>query len=175
MPKSKPDHQPIRDEMLALEYRECNVGYNTRDALVQDQFYKMVQTLSIFVTVMLAFRLLIETTLLLHLLFIFLIAITGLLALVAIFSDLESNASCKIALRKHILHIEEQLFTNNESGLWRSLETRERYPEERIIKKLIRKRAPDRDKHEPEKGVFVVAARLLIVAWIVIVITVSLI
>ena len=173
MPKSKPAHQSSSHELLALEYRECNIGYNTRDALVQDQFYKMVQTLSIFVTVLLAFRLLIQTTLLLHLLFVFLIAITGLFALVAIFSDLESNASCKIALRKHIRHIEEQLFADNESGLWRSLEIRERYPEERIIKQLIRKNAYDRDKHEPEKGVFVVAARFLIVAWIVIVITVS--
>lgn len=173
MPKSKPGHQPIFDEMLALEYRECNIGYNTRDALVQDQFYKMVQTLSIFVTVILAFRLLIKTTFLFHLVFIFLIAVTGLLALVAILSDLESNASCKIAIRKRVRQIESRLFTNKESGLWKSLETRERYPEERFIKQLIRNGAPERDKHEPEKGVFVVAARLLIVAWIVIVITVS--
>ncbi len=171
-----------RREMLQLEYCECNGGYQARDTLVQDQFYKMVQCFSIFVTVLLAFRVVInvappiaptvsptisqaERTS-----FIILMGVTGLIALFAIMSDLQSNASCKIAIRKRARCIEELLFPNQEAGLWRAIDHRDRYTEESIIKRLVRSDGKsDKNKHEPEKGVFVVAARLLILLWVIIV------
>jgi len=174
MSQQESNSQPKLDDTLALEYRECNIGYNARDALVQDQFYKMVQTFSIFATIMLAFRLLVNTTPILRIAFVALMGVTGFLALIATLSDLESNASCKIAIRNHARHVEKLLFPNEESGFWRSLEKRNRYTEERIIKRLVKGNPTiERENHEPEKGVFVVAARLLIFAWIVIVVLVS--
>lgn len=177
MPQQESDSNSTTRDMLELEYRECNAGYHVRDTLVQDQFYKMVQTFSIFVTVLLAFRVLINVaptvTPLLRLIFLISMGLTGLLALFAIMLDLQSNASCKIALRKHALHVEELLFPNKESGLWRALNSRDRYTEERIIKRIVKDNPKsDKNKHEPEKGFFVIAARLLVILWVIIVLSV---
>jgi hypothetical protein len=174
MPQQESESKPTSRELLELEYRECNAGYHARDALVQDQFYKMVQTFSIFVTVLLAFRVIINVgpavTPLFRLIFLISMGLTGLLALFAIMSDLQSNASCKIAIRKHARHVEELLFSDKEAGLWKTLESRDRYTEESIIKRMVKDNPKsDKNRHEPEKGVFVLAARLLIILWVVIV------
>jgi hypothetical protein len=161
-------------DALILEYRECNTSYNARDNLVQGQFHKIAQTFSIFVTLLLAFRVFINADLAFRLIFLLTMGFTGLLSLVAIMSDLQSNASCKIAIRRRARQIEDLLFPDREFGLWRTIEGRGKYPEERIIKRIIQgRRASLSDSNEPEKGVFVVAARLVILLYILIVVAVA--
>lgn len=153
-------------ELLKIEYQMCHNGYNSRDQMTQDEFSKLVQTFSIFLTVLLAINIFIKVSLLLHVLCSITIGVAGLLSMVAQLLDIESNSSCKVALRKRCTEIEDTISKERVFQYWKVLENRTKYREEELFKG---KSGQVRDREETEGDLFINSSRILIVIWLIIV------
>jgi len=153
--------------LLKLEYELCHSGYNSRDFMTQDEFGKVVQTFSIFLTVLLAISIFVKVSFFLHLLLCVTIGSAGFLAMLAQLLDLESNSSCKVALRKRALEIESQLESSASGGdtiqFWSVIEGRKKHKEENLFKG---KSAEAKDREEVEGDLFITSSRILIVIWL---------
>jgi len=161
---------PDKLELLKLEYQICHEGYNVRDQITEDEFSKLIQIFSIFLTVIFAFNLFIKIHIILHIMLCIIIGIAGCLSMVALLLDMESASSCKIALRNRCLEIEKQLVGQDIFKYWGVIEKREKYPEERFLKGGSGKK---KDRKETEGDLFIFSSRILIGIWVVIVFTLA--
>jgi ADP-ribose pyrophosphatase YjhB (NUDIX family) len=118
---------------LLEEYRQCQSGYQYRDAMTQDEFVKIVQLFSVL------FALLAATSFLgaIHLWLLFAIRLTlcaaGTLGILALLIDLEANASCKGALRKRGVTLERLLGIE----YWTWIGGRRMFAEESYAKRFL--------------------------------------
>jgi hypothetical protein len=154
-------------ELLKMEYELCHAGYNSRDFMTQDEFGKVVQSFSIFLTVLLAISIFVKVSFVLHLLLCVTIGTAGLLAMVAQLLDIESNSSCKVALRERSLQIERELESSADGGdtiqFWSVIEGRKKHKEENLFKG---KSGEAKDREEVEGDLFITSSRILIAIWV---------
>ena len=156
----------INENILMIDYQMCHDGYNSRDQITQDEFSKLVQTFSIFFTVLFAINIFVKVNPFLHILISFIIGIAGLLSMMALFLDIQFSSSCKVALRERCIEIEKTISKKNILCYWDKVEKRFRYPEERFFKRIMR---PIAGRMESQVDIFINASRALILLWIFIV------
>ncbi|MBW1796202.1 MAG: hypothetical protein JRJ38_17580 [Deltaproteobacteria bacterium] len=153
----------INENILMIEYQMCHDGYNSRDQITQDEFSKLVQTFSIFFTVLFAINIFVKVNPFLHILIIVIIGIAGLLSMMALFLDIQSSSSCKVALRERCIEIEKTISKEKILCYWDKVEKRSRYPEERFFKRIM---SPIAGRRESQVDIFINASRALILLWI---------
>jgi small-conductance mechanosensitive channel len=154
-------------ELLKLEYQECQSGYNNRDRLVPQEF-SFVVLIFAGLTAVLGFlvntldysKWLIAT--------IIIVGLLGLGGLISFLVDIQSNLSCKRALRKRSEEIENLLspnVTSNENPplcIWRIVIPDRKpyqYCTERWFKSVQRKlKLPN---------YFVLACYIAIILWVI--------
>lgn len=161
-------------QLAVLDYQMCQNGYNSRDQITEDEFSKLVQVFSVFLTVIVALNVFIKVSTVLHIILCFSIGLSGLLSMVAFLIDLESASSCKIALRKRCEDIELMYKHHNALKYWDSISNRNKYDEEKFLKKLLaglKKRGVM--KSDIEGDLYINASRALILLWITIVISIA--
>ncbi|TES91865.1 MAG: GNAT family N-acetyltransferase [Desulfobacteraceae bacterium] len=160
--------------LLKLEYQECQAGYNNRDKIVPDEL-RNVGLVFTFLTGALFFAINIlqnEPDWLLWLA-AGIIGIFGFLLLFGFLIDIQSNVSCKKVLRQRSAEIEDLLSPapsgiqpNTVLQIWRKvIPKRKRKWEERVPKSLLRRKSP-----EGETDYFILAARIAIGLWLLLVI-----
>ena len=92
--------ETVRDqdemEWLKLDYQMCHAGYNSRDQITEDEFSKLVQVFSIFLTVIVAVNVFVKVNTFLHIVLCIVIGVSGFLSMISFLIDLESASSCKI-------------------------------------------------------------------------------
>jgi len=156
-------------ELLKLEYQQCQSGYNSRDSLAEDEFCKVIQKFSIFLTILLAFNIFIKISPEFHFWVCIIIGVAGFCCLCSLLVVIESNSGCNVALRQRCRQIEDRLkeLTGFQIQYWQAIEKRYKPREERIVKELWGTRA---DSEETERNMFVFTVRLLMGLWIMIVV-----
>lgn len=168
--------ETVRDqdemEWLKLDYQMCHAGYNSRDQITEDEFSKLVQVFSIFLTVIVAVNVFVKVNTFLHIVLCIVIGVSGFLSMVSFLIDLESASSCKIALRKRCKEIEALISNGNIMQYWLSIESREKYGEEKFLKNLLSKlKSSGIVRSDIERDLYINAARALIILWLFIVIS----
>jgi hypothetical protein len=94
--------EPSNQELLIKEYQECNSGYAYRDQLTNECCRGIIQTFSVFLTILLATTVFIEVDRGVHIAFCIVIGIASLLSMSTLLLDLESTAA-------RLLYVEEPL------------------------------------------------------------------
>jgi hypothetical protein len=156
-------------ELLLMEYRECNSGYAFRDQLTNTCCRGIIQTFSVFLTILLATTIFIEVDRGVHIAFCIVIGIVSLISMGHLLLDLESTASCKIALRSRSIQIESKLKTVGGPQIWASIDNRSKFFEEGLFKGHSgSEKGKAKDRREPEYDLFVWAARILVLLWFVV-------
>lgn len=166
-------YQPIQ-ELLLNEYQECNCAYAYRDQLTNECCRGIVQTFSIFLTILLATTVFIEVGRGIHIAFCIVIGIASLFSMGTMLLNLESTASCKIALRNRSIEIENSLNSIGGPKIWERIDNRGKFFEEGLFKGQPGcEKGRVKDRLEPEYDLFTWAARLLIFLWLVVLIVVA--
>lgn len=159
---------------LITEYQQCNRGYAFRDQLAHNACRGIIQTFSVFLTLLLAATVFIEVSRSAHISLCIILGFIGLLSMFTLLLDLESTASCKVALRERCLEIESEVGSPNMFKMWSVIERRGKFFEERLFKgDPANADSRIKDRPEPEYGLFVVAARVVVLLWILLVISVA--
>jgi len=158
-------------DLLKLEYQQCQSGYNSRDALAEDEFCKVIQKFSIFLTILLAFNIFIKISPEFHFLVCVIIGVAGFFCLFSLLVVIESNSGCNVALRQRCRQIEERLkvLTGFQIQYWQAIEERPKRLEENIVKG-IGDVITRRERKEQERSIFIWTVRLLMGLWIMIVV-----
>jgi len=156
-------------ELLKLEYRECQAGYNSRDDMTEDEFCKVVQLFWLFVTIILALNVFTTIGRFFHCAVCIIIGVAGLFCLLSLLVSIESNASCNVALRQRCKKIEDRLcdLVGFKLQYWQVIDERDKYLEEELVKGRFGAKVGG--EKERERSIFVNTVRLLILLWIVIV------
>jgi hypothetical protein len=171
--ESMGSYQPIQ-ELLLNEYQECNCAYAYRDQLTNECCRGIVQTFSVFLTILLATTFFIEVGRYIHIAFCVVIGIASLFSMGTMLLNLESTASCKIALRNRSIEIENTLNSMGGPKIWERIDNRSKFFEERLFKGQPGcEKGRVKDRLEPEYDMFTWAARLLIFLWLVVLIVVA--
>jgi hypothetical protein len=157
--------------LLKLEYQQCQSGYNSRDRLAEDEFCKVIQKFSIFLTILLAFNIFIKISPVFHFWVCVIIGVAGFSCLFSLLVVIESNSGCNVALRQRCRQIEDRLkeLTGFQIQYWQAIEDRRKEREERIVKG-IRGAITKRERKEQERSIFIFTVRLLIGLWLIIVV-----
>ncbi|GMV31868.1 MAG: hypothetical protein AMXMBFR59_39930 [Rhodanobacteraceae bacterium] len=163
-----------RRDLLLEEYKLCHAGYLTRDQMAQDEFTRIIRLFSLLLTMVVALNVLVRISTVLSAVLTLLIGVTGLFAMFAMLVDLQSTSSAKICLRQRSLEIEGEIGDDATFKLWRCVDTRTKFREERMIKgHETEARAADqaanqhaRDRREPESDWFINVARAVLVVWL---------
>ena len=131
--KSRAHVNEITNTRLIEEYRQCQVGYQYRDQLTQDEFVKLFQIFSVLFLLLAGTAFLGKADEWLLLIIRVMLCATGTSALLALLIDLQANAGCKRSLRTLSSHIEVEL------GLkyWTVVASRKMGREERYAKKIL--------------------------------------
>ncbi len=156
----------LDDQLWLVEYQQAHEGYRSRDALIPREFSHMFTIFMLLMTLMAASKAFITFDRGFTAVVMLLLGLAGLVGLFAFLIDIEANASCKIALRKKC----DELEVKHGRGTLehcRVLATRQMYFEEELYKR----RVLGMDVRSVA-DLFVVAARLILVLWIVLVIVV---
>lgn len=140
--------------------------------MTQDEFSKIVTLFGVLGSILIIFNS-ININGLLSIVVNIIIGILGLISLFALLLDMESNASCKEALRERSQEIEDAL-TNNDKTLlkiWRCvIPERDMFREEECIKAKKEKNREEGDrKVEREVDWFIRASRIIIILWVILV------
>jgi hypothetical protein len=167
------------DDDPAFKYEQSTEFYNQRDFLAGDLFSKLAQTFSAYVAILLALNLVaIGQFLAVKRGAVLMLGVVGFVSLGSILLDLQGACSVKVAIRQYARELEEQ-YPEVLPPLWARVESRPLYFEERILKRShnptgARPRILFRwieNRHsferETEGGLYVVAARVSILLWIV--------
>ncbi len=158
-------------EGLKIEYNACHNGYNSRDLITEDEFSKLIQIFSIFITVLLAVNVFIKIDFVLHIILCALIGVAGLVSQVALLIGLASASSCKVALRKRSIQIEKRF---SELGInikyWKKIEDR---PKFWIEKKFKGDKGDKKDRNETDSYYYVKSGYILIFVWILLVVLIA--
>ena len=163
----------LNQEFLLKEYQECNSGYAYRDQLTNDCCRGLIQTFSVFLTILLATTVFIEVNRSVHVAFCIVIGIASLFSMFTLLLDLESTASCKIALRARSIEIENELRSVGGPRVWESIDNRTKFFEEGLFKgPSSSEEGKEKDRREPEYDIFIWASRILVLLWVVVLIVV---
>jgi len=150
-------------EQLLNDYNYCFTGYEYRDQLVPDEFSNLSQKFLVFATLMFAFNFIVDISQLIHYVFIAILFISGFLSMFAMLIDMQSNLSCKTALRNRCIEIEKEFSENNiPLSYWASIRSRPKYWEEIKYKGAI----GNTEKSGRHGNLFVYSSRILILLWI---------
>ena len=145
-------------ERLLEEYKVLSEGYSYRDQLVPKEFFNIIQLFSIFLVITLTLNIILEFYREMSVFINTLFLILGLVTFISLLLDLESNASCKIAIRKRMEKIERLLgFKYFSETIPKRVKL---FPEEKFFKS-------ERGGLEQEVGLFVWASRLLIILYMI--------
>ena len=148
-------------EGVLEDFRECHKAYNYKDALLARVHADITRTFFTLVAILAAVSKL--SILKGSILFVFVIGLglVGFQSLLSMSIEVESLASCKVALRKAMQKLEETLHRDAHSmSVWKSINGRRRHSLEAMFKK--------QDTHEGESGPIVFAARCLLALWILV-------
>jgi hypothetical protein len=160
-------------ELLITEYQQCNRGYGFRDQLAHNACRGIIQTFSVFLTLLFAATVFLEISRPAHIVLCFILLFIGILAMFTLLLDLESTASCKVALRKRCLEIEGEIASPDMFKMWDVIERRNKFWEEELFKgDPTNANSRKKDRPEPEYGLFVIAARVIICLWVLLVLSV---
>ena len=159
-----------KDEiLLRLEYSECQAGYNSRDKMVPDEVNHVGLIFAALSAVLIfAANLLQAQSSAWFYLVTIVVGIFGLFLLLGFLTDIQSNLSCKRALRKRSKEIEGLLSPergianlNPSLSIWRyAIPKRDEFWEEKKLKRVFSKVLP-----EGEGDYFVWAVRFAIILW----------
>ncbi|MCG8687612.1 MAG: hypothetical protein MI892_22240 [Desulfobacterales bacterium] len=154
-------------EGLKIEYNICQDGYNSRDLMAEDEFSKLIQIFSIFITVLLAVNVFIKINSALHVILCVLIGIAGLVSQLAFLIGIASVSSSKVALRKRSIQIERNLCRLGvEIKYWEKIENRQKFWIEEIFKG---KKGDKQDREESDSSYYVKSGYILIIIWVLLV------
>lgn len=140
--------------------------------MTQDEFSKIVTLFGVLGSILIIFNSIIISGLFSKVMNIT-IGILGFISLFALLLDMESNASCKGAFRKRSKEIESML-TNESTELlkiWRVvIPERDMFLEEEWVKGSKERDSKEGDrKVEREVDWFVLASRIIIILWVILV------
>jgi hypothetical protein len=165
-------------DLLKFNYGICMEGYNSRDKLVNDIFFRLIHVFQFFLIIIIITVSLTQSIYPnYHPICCAVIGFTGLLSMVSLLISLESFSSSKASLRDHckriddiivnLLPVEESLKSSkllpvNESlKFWHIVGKRQKYLEENFLK-------------EEQKSLFRIwASRIIILIWIGVVIALA--
>jgi len=160
--------------LLRLEYSECQNGYNSRDKIVPDEV-RYVGFMFVVLTAVLLFAVdLIGSSPALFTGVVILVGILGLSFLLGFLLDIQSNLSCKRALRERSKAIEQLLspksgdVTHPPLSIWRYIipgRDKYKYWEEKKLKRPFSQILP-----EQEGNYFLWAVRVAIILWMAVVV-----
>jgi len=156
---------------LLIEYEQCNEGYNSRDLIAEDEFSKLIQSFFAFLALLLAINILAAMNNYLRIFLCLVIGILGFISFLSFLLDMEGASSCKVALRRRALEIEDIFSQGNTPILWKSIEFR--YPkffEERVLKQKSGEKKEKKTEKETEGDLFIIGGRIFIALWIIILI-----
>ena len=162
-------------DLLKLEYQECQDGYNSRDTMAEDEFFKIVQLFWLLLATLFLFDRFAEVGQYIHCIFCVALGIAGFSCLFSLLVSMESNASCNVALRQRCREIEERLheILGFHLQYWQAIDKRTRHAEEKIVKGTLGTTTL-KERKEAERNIFINTVRLLIILWmIVVVITIA--
>jgi hypothetical protein len=153
-----------------FEYGACLDGYNSRDKMAYELFYKIIQSFQIFLLII-AFTSKLFCPLNEYYRYCCLtIGAIGFLSMFSLLLGLESCSSAKIALRKRCIVLDEVLSKmpgGTHPQYWDTIRKRNKYLEEGIIKGQP---TDNPNEIKEAKGIFIWAARIIIFCWVGIVI-----
>ncbi len=152
-------------DLLKLDYQSCLNGYSYRDQLVADNFFKLVQVFSIFLTILLGILIFAKVHVMLHILLCIVLGLSGLIAMYSLLIDIASTSSSKIAIRKRSLEIEKKI-GNGVIEYWDTIEKRKKYNIEIFLKG---KSGQKKDREEKESAVFLYVSKILMSIYILII------
>jgi hypothetical protein len=158
---------------LLIEYEQCNQGYNSRDVIAGDEFSKLIESFFYFLALLLAINVLSTMNNYLRIFFCSMMGILGFISFLSLLLDIEGASSCKVALRHRALEIEDIFSHSNTPLLWKSIEDRSKFFEERGLKKKSEAEKKKKTEKETEGDLFIMGGRIFIALWIIIVIVIS--
>ena len=141
------------------EYQRAIDGYQYRDQLIPHEFASMLQVFVVFSALIAASQTLATRYPVPALAISAIIAITGFMALLAYATDIESNTSCKGALRDRGTALEKDRRSRRTPRYWKTINKRER----RFLEKLLSGK-----NRGAASSMFIRGAQLLLVLWIVV-------
>jgi GNAT superfamily N-acetyltransferase len=156
-------------ELLQLEYEQCQWGYNSRDAIIPSEFGYMVVILGVLIGALGFLVDKFDTNPILLRAAAAIVGVAGMIAFWGFFTDLLSNCSTRLALRKRSVEIENELspqfLTDNSFSLrlWRdTIPNRHKVWSERMLKRLTH------NKTHPEREIEILkmAGWLIIFLWL---------
>ncbi len=151
-------------ELIIHDYLMCHAGYTSRDQLVAQEFFQLLQTFIFFSSLTSAVRVLQPFNEKLTFFVIALLLISGSCALIAYLVNIEGKASSKKALRERMVQIEKKL-KSDEFCYWRAIAKRKKYPAEKLIKNMHD--GDDRWEVGSASKYFVVASYIIIIVWVI--------
>jgi len=160
-------------EYALLEYAQCNEFYNSRDFIAGDLFTKLIQSFSAFTAILVALNLIGKLPGVLHIAIVVALGVFGTSSFVSLLLDIQGACSVKVAARLRAQQIESRLAARGGPTLWSRIEVRDRFWEERLMKAARVEGAADAvpaAEKETEGVLFVFAARLAVVLWVVLII-----
>ena len=163
--------EPPNSELLFKEYQECNSGYAYRDQLTNECCRGIIQTFSVFLTILLATTVFIEVDRGIHIVFCIVIGIASLFSMGTLLLDLESTTSSKVALRSRSVEIESKLKSVGGPKVWDIIDNRKKFFEEGLFKgHSDSEKGRAKDRREPEYDLLIWSTRILVLLWIIILI-----
>jgi len=169
-------------DIILFEYNACLDGYNSRDKMANELFYKLIHSFQMFLIIIAFTSALVSQLEKYHWFCCLIIGAIGFLSMFSLLLGLESVSSCKVALRKRCITLELELskmLDGNHPQYWRSIHERKKYLEEGIIKGQLTDKFDtclfqhDTNEIKEAKGIFIWAARIIIFCWVGIVIYVA--
>jgi hypothetical protein len=170
---------PDEPRDFRFEYAQCTDFYNTRDVLGADLFVKFVQTLSTLILVVGAVAILGAGRYhVARLIVVLILGVVGVIAFVSILLDIEGTVGAKEEARRYARELETTA-GSAVPQLWSAIETRSGvFREERILKLRSGEPNPGQGaiaiEREVEGHLYVHAARIMTVLWIVVVVVAAL-
>lgn len=148
-------------DLRLIEYQNCLMGYHYRDTNVPAMYFRMIQTFSILLTVILGIHLFAELSAMLYLVLTISLGLIGVIVMVTMLVDIQSSLSAKVALRERAMSLEKEIAPKILS-YWKLINTRRKFSEEAIIKKINKSGNFKRHRH-----FVVLSMRALILMWVI--------
>lgn len=142
------------------EYEILISGYHSRDEVVSQTFFEMMQVFVFFLALNSAANIVVNEKILFVVYIV--LSLTGFVAMMAFLLDLQGNASARRALRQRCCEIELEL-GDTAPKYWFSIRDRPKFFEESLFKPKLSNTAMER---LASSDFFIVAARFVLIAWI---------
>lgn len=156
--------EPSKKEYLDAKWKEYSIlmeGYHSRDEVVSQTFFEMIQAFTFFLVLINAAEIVVNQKILFTV--YIMLSLTGFMSLLAFLLDLQGNASARRALRLRCCELELEMKEFGPS-YWGSIRNRIKFFEESVFKPV--RRNPDIERLA-SSDFFIISARFLIIAWVV--------